>query len=278
MINAHATISIRIVSRVDGVPTNIIGFDANNDGFKDIAAAFGSRIVIRINNKNGDFSETEQFISLSDLYGIEESLLSDTLIPYGAMLAVLDINLDGYQDLVVVHAEGVSIFLNDTTGKLNHLKNIKIAGFPRDDIRVVYVSDLDGDSLPEIIISAVGSHVIYFAEDMSVDMVSLTNQFDVLEPSDVDLDGDIDLTELDVQIFDPCNDFQAPVFKTYWINNGNGVFEKTTSLPTENINTTDVSVVSDVGNQESGAGTISFQYLLTLFTLLLARNLIIRPS
>lgn len=263
----------------DGIPTYLASFDANNDGFKDIAVAMGSRIVIRINNQKGEFTHTEQYISLSDLYGIEESLIPDSKINYGAKLAVLDINRDGYDDLVIVHADGISIFLNDASGKLYLHKNISIADFPRDDIRLVFVSDLDRDLLPEIVISAAGSYVIYFSDDKSVDVVTISNQFDTLVPSDIDSDGDLDLKEMDVQGAIFCTGYKAPALMALWINNGDGTFTNSATLQldtdannNDETNLFNKSVEPVPINEEPSTGSLSFQFILVFLMLLCKKS------
>lgn len=49
-----------------GIPTEIIGVDVDNDGYVDVVAAFGSKVVVRINDGNGVFGGSQQFLALSD--------------------------------------------------------------------------------------------------------------------------------------------------------------------------------------------------------------------
>ena len=272
-----------------GIPTSIISFDANNDGFKDIVAALGSRIVIRLNDKSGGFKDAPQFLNLSDLYGIDESLVSELQAHNGAELTILDLNQDGFEDLGVVFAEGLSIFMNDASGSFYHQKNQNIAGFLGEDL-TVYVSDLDADLLSEIVISnTAGTKVVYFSEGMSIDIISLSNLSDWLSTVDFDNDGDLDFLER--EFFDFCSvPSIEPKPSTYWINNGNGVFDRivipasgyvinpiiefpTITIVDPIIEEPVVEIQSiETNNRESGGGGISFQYLLIPFILLYARS------
>jgi hypothetical protein len=124
-----------------GIPTEIIGADVDNDGWTDIVAAFGSRIVIRKNTNNGSFSGAEQFLNLGTLYGINEAVISSAQTYYNAKPLLQDLNQDGYPDLLIVNSSGLSIFLNDTSGQFSHLKNVAIA----DIAQKVVDWDNDGD-------------------------------------------------------------------------------------------------------------------------------------
>ena len=268
-----------------GIPTSIISFDANNDGFKDIAAALGSRIVIRLNDQNGGFDGVPQFLNLSDLYGIDESLISEQQAHYAAELTALDLNQDGFEDLGVVFAEGLSIFLNDASGNFYHLKNQNITGFLLEGLKV-YASDLDSDSLPEIVISNIaGTQVVYFSEDLSIEIISLSNQSDWLSAVDFDNDGDLDF--LEKAFFDFCStpSFE-PESSTYWINSGNGVFNSKVipageivinPIIIEPLITEEPVIIvqsTETNTRETGGGGISYQYLLILFISLYTRSFV----
>ena len=260
-----------------GIPTSIISFDANNDGFKDIVAALGSRIVIRLNDKNGSFQDESQFLNLSDLYGIDESLVSELQAHSGVEFTLLDLNQDGFEDLNIVFAEGVSIFLNDASGRFYHLKNQAITGLSENDLNV-YVSDLDADLLPEIVINTIaGTKVIYFSEDISVEVISLPNQSDWLSAVDFDNDGDLDFLEEKIYGFCSTPPF-GPEPKTYWINNGNGVFNSKIVPVSETvfdpvIEEPIVEIQStETDTKESRSGGMNIHYLLFLFTLLFLRR------
>lgn len=260
-----------------GIPTSIISFDANNDGFKDIVAALGSRIVIRLNDKNGSFQDESQFLNISDLYGIDESLVPELQAHYGVELTVLDLNQDGFEDLNIVFAEGLSIFLNDASGHFYHLKNQAITGLSENDLNV-YVSDLDADLLPEIVINTIaGTKVIYFSEDISVEVISLPNQSDWLSAVDFDNDGDLDLLEEKFYVFCSTPPFE-PEPSTYWINNGDGVFNSKVIPASGTVfDTIIVEPILEIQSpetdtKESESGGVSIHYLLFMFTLLYLRN------
>jgi len=252
----------------DGIPTDIISMDINNDSYIDIAIAFGSRIVIRKNNSTGEFSAAQQFISLSDLYGREESQISETLAQHDTKLAALDVNHDGYDDLIIVYAEGVSIFLNDTMGNVYHQNNRNFDEFSRKYIDSIYVSDLDMDTFPEVVISANGSYVIFFQGDMDLGIVSIANQSDEIAPVDYDNDGDLDFVEENSYAF--CQVRQEPEYYRYWINNGNGAFSEKVVSSAGNIGIEPIIEMPSLEekpetlNRESGGGSISYLFFLIL--------------
>jgi hypothetical protein len=262
-----------------GIPTEIIGTDADNDGFEDVIAAFGSKIVIRINRNSGNIFESSQFLGLSDLYGSDELPISDSMAKYNSKLAVMDINKDGYSDLIVVHAKGISIFLNDEAGNFNHLKNYDIPTILDSEIDSIFVADLDADSFSEIIINAWGSYIVYFDVALNMNTVKIPNQSDKLAPLDFDGDGDLDFTENNA--YDICQIPPSQDEQRYWINKGNGVFEKMVV----SIDDTDYPAIEDgqiPGGQleissetpdQSGGGSIDYFLLCILVTLIFKKSL-----
>jgi len=207
-----------------GIPTYLISFDADNDGNMDVAAAFGSRIVIRKNINGGDFSQQQQFISLSNLYGIEETQISESLAQYGAKLLTLDINNDGYNDFILTTTEGISVFLNDTSGLFYHQTNQVLPNFSTKDIDGLYAADLDADANSEVVISSRGSYVLYIDSVLGLSVVSIPNQSNKIEPVDFDGDGDLDFLEASTS--DLCQVASVPDFSRYWLNDGDGVFSE----------------------------------------------------
>ena len=282
-IHESRALNNEIMPTVDGIPTNVISTDVDNDGFTDIIATFGSRVVIRKNNNSGDFTEVQQFISLSDLYDIEETLISESLAQHAAKLAALDINSDGYDDLLIVHANGLSIFLNDTVGFFNHLKNQSLTDFAGKSVESVYVSDLDVDSMPEVIISTRGSYVIYFTAEVNLDVVSIANQSDSLDIVDYDNDGDLDLSERELYEF--CQTPREPEFRVYWINNGNGLFSEELVYPGDVVHIDPIVVESpsvetelNTANPASGGGGLSYLLIIAILRLLFSRILLMRSK
>jgi hypothetical protein len=137
-----------------GIPTEIIGVDVDNDGYVDVVAAFGSKVVVRINDGNGVFGGSQQFLALSDLYGDDESPIPAAKTEYNSHIVAHDINKDGYSDLAVVHADGISVYINDSSGHYNHVVNYDISDLIGRTIDSVYMADLDQDTYPEMVISA----------------------------------------------------------------------------------------------------------------------------
>ena len=253
-----------------GIPTEIIGADVDNDGWTDIVAAFGSRIVIRKNTNNGSFSGAEQFLNLGTLYGINEAVISSAQTYYNAKPLLQDLNQDGYPDLLIVHSSGLSIFLNDTSGQFSHLKNVAIADIAQKVVDSVYLSDLNADSIPEIIISAQGSYVVTADSELNFSIMPIANHSDKLTPVDWDNDGDLDFVEQDKLPF--CQIPTTPEFRHYWINQGNGEFkqELVSTAPTLIFNPAPIEVTPGpstltVSETETAAGSGSISLLLLAF-------------
>jgi hypothetical protein len=129
----HETWAINedMIKSAGGIATEIQGIDADLDGFMDVVAAFGSRIVVRINDGGGGFTDSNQFLELTDLYGTDELPISESKAEYNSKLVSMDLNKDSYDDLLVVHKEGVSIFINDETGLFSYLKIMKLRGWKK---------------------------------------------------------------------------------------------------------------------------------------------------
>lgn len=216
----------QINTSIYGIPTDAISFDADNDGYIDIVAAFGSRIIVRKNVNNGDFLQSYSFISLSDLYGVDPALVSESLAKYGSKLVATDINQDGYQDLAVIHAQGISLFSNDTTGQFSLVKNLLIDDISVKVIDRVYMADLDDDGVAEIVISADDSYIIYLSPDFAMGLYAIANSYAGIETIDYDKDGDLDFYESDNSSIGCGTSFTDPAVYRYWINNGSGVFSE----------------------------------------------------
>jgi hypothetical protein len=262
-----------------GIGTEVQGIDANLDGFMDVVAAFGSRIVIRINDGNGGFSESSQYLDITDLYGTDELPVSESKARYNSKIASMGLNKDGYDDLVVVHKEGIAFFINDETGLFNHLKSYEIPGLAEKDVVSVDIADLDADLNPEIVISARGSFILSVDTSLNLTTVYIENQSDTLELIDYDGDGDLD--------FEEKEDYETFSFPTVdderrlWINNGYGSFSE---LVVTSGNLDEQIVYPEVGSQigvsevyqgdddenqeRSGGGSVSLIFIFILISVL----------
>ena len=261
-----------------GIDTQVISFDVDNDNLSDIVAAFGSRIVIRKNNPTTDFTISEQYIDLSDLYGSNVSALAESKIVYGSKLIGFDINSDGYKDLVVIHAEGVSVFLNDTKGTFTHLETKTLSGFSEKNIDSVFVSEMVFNFGKGIVISSYGSYIVSFDESLRINVILIPNTSDKLDPIDVDNDGDTDFVE--DQSYDSCQVVSNPDQTRYWINNGDGVYSLNIENPDDGIIVIDPIIIeipesnedseentTETNNTESDNSFIGSVDLLTLLLL-----------
>lgn len=247
-----------------GIPTEVISVDVNNDGYQDVIASFGSRIIIRLNKNSGDFSQEFSYISLSDLYGVDETPVSELLAQYQSNLASLDINHDGYKDLVVIHAEGISIFMNDTLGGFNYLNRYLVPSLYTKVIDSVFVSDLDSDSNPEVIVSSFGSYVLYFDSLSNLKIVEIKNNSGAIEAVNYDSDGDLDFIEVDVSQSTCSFSIVENVNNVYWVNNGNGVFESIDEPVGGGI---DISG-GTFNFKEPGSGSLNYFVYLFIFSII----------
>ena len=261
-----------------GIESQVISFDVNNDNLADIVAAFGSRIVIRKNNSTNDFSVSEQYISLNALYGSDVLALDDSKIQYGAKLIGFDINSDGYKDLVIIHSDGVTSLLNDTTGNFSLLETLILSGFSEKDIDGVFVSELASNLPNGIVISTRGSYIISFDDSLHMNVISIPNTSDKIDPIDFENDGDIDFVEN--QSYDFCQVPSAPDQYRYWVNNGDGTFSLTIQNLNDGVIVIDPIIIElpeseeesekdtvDTSNTESGKAFIGGIDLVTLLIL-----------
>jgi hypothetical protein len=279
--NIHETWAINygMFKSSHGIGTEVLGIDANLDGFMDVVAAFGSRIVIRINDGNGGFSESSQYLDITDLYGTDELPVSESKARYNSKIASMGLNKDGYDDLVVVHKEGIAFFINDETGLFNHLKSYEIPGLAEKDVVSVDIADLDADLNPEIVISARGSFVLYVDTSLNLTTVYIENQSDTLELIDYDGDGDLDFEEKEV--YETCSFPTVDDERRLWINNGYGSFSE---LVVTSGNLDEQIVYPEVGSQigvsevyqgdddenqeRSGGGSVSLIFIFILISVL----------
>ncbi len=262
-----------------GSPTEIISEDLNNDGYIDIVVALGSRIVVRLNDGNGGFWGNSQFITLAELYGNDELPIPGAKAEFNTKIVAYDFNKDGYSDLAVIHAEGISLYLNDLSGNFTQKAIYEIPGLLGKTIDSAYQADLDQDSYSEIVVSASGSYIVYFDVDLKATIVSISNHSDKISLVEYDGDGDFDFLEEDS--YDGCNSSNEKNEIIYWINTGQGGFEEkieTLNVGIEEISPSIVylpSPTDDSSNnkESSSGGSLSYVFLIGLLFLSIAPRL-----
>lgn len=263
-------ISNEMTKSTYGIPTEVISGDINNDGYDDVIAAFGSRIIIRLNMNGTGFTNNGQQLKITDLYELSPHLITELMLNYNSKLALIDINSDGYKDLLIVHYSGVSVFINRTDGKFSSYKRHLIDGINVIKINEIVVSNIDTDLSPEAIISSRGSYIVNFDINHNIEISIIPNQSDTLEQLDFDNDGDIDFHEVNLSTCSPPIDNEK---EHYWINNGNAVFTEKIVSTNGDIDpfVIDVETSSDK-NTNSGGGALDYLFAILLLLTLLNKS------
>lgn len=135
--------------------------DVNGDGFADLVLVTdGAEPSVLLNIEN----PTELHPSLAQEGAQRRGLASIPLVfgsaAAGADVALADLDNDRDLDVVVANAPGASsaAFRNDGSGVFTRLADLGAAG--RND-RAVAVADVDGDTLPDIVIAAASGNFLY---------------------------------------------------------------------------------------------------------------------
>ncbi len=158
--------------------------DLNSDGSKDIIFSGGGQVRIYWNNE-GTFKIENPLI-------FKVKGLSTVFTTEAVRIDVSDVDADDIPDLIIATAEGVEIRSGDNLETVKKLIDVKNA-------RWVTAADLDGDKLPELIISKqfdgndyeVQSPILWNGPDgYSLDRVSWVTTIGVVGNTVGDLDGD----------------------------------------------------------------------------------------
>lgn len=270
------------------VPSSVIALDVNDDGFIDIASMLNDRVVVRVNDQEGGFKGNQSFI-LSEM----DNVLG---------IASYHVDSNTFIDLVIIHSGGLSIYLNDSHSKFFYFTSQDILSLVDKKIKDVYKFDFDLDLIPEIVVSAEGSYILYLNGNFDFDVVEIPNYSDGVLPVRYNGDDVWDLVEKNET--DICN---IEYSSTYWINEGEGVFTQkyiNYRYPTTTLEDIDISLsipdlipdsepVADsemesdsepeeevvLSRPDSGAGSMNFLLITFLFLLSLNRfNLRQRPT
>ena len=165
-------------------PRQVMLEDLNSDGSKDIIFSGSGQVRIYWNNE-GKFNRETPLI-------FKAKGLSTTFTINAVRVEVSDVDADGTQDLLVATAEGVEIRSGDNLETVKALIDVKNA-------RWVTAADLDGDSLPELIISKqyedndyeIQSPILWNGPDgYSLERASWVSTIGVVGNTVGDLDGD----------------------------------------------------------------------------------------
>ena len=126
-----------------GLPRDVVLFDVDNDGDRDVVAATSSNVIsVVTNNGSGAFAGVTNFPA-----GVDPR----------ALIAV-DLNADGYEDLVTVNGgtDSISIILG-TGGPLATAFAAPLFIETEEDPRSVTAADFDGDGHLDIAVAAFAS-------------------------------------------------------------------------------------------------------------------------
>ncbi len=194
------------------------------DQFINKSAAFISALAVADMDGDGDLdvlsiSQMDQKLALyENLGGLEfapQRILDQSPILPRNLVAV-DLDNDGDVDLAVIGRDVLKIFLNDGIGNLS--SSIAFSGF--DDARGIRAADLDGDGLPDLIVTSWFDSKLSWFRNLGAgtfgvqQIIDSPGGADGLVADDWDGDGDIDLavgSEFNDQIY-------------YYENLGAGVF------------------------------------------------------
>ncbi len=158
--------------------------DLNSDGSKDIIFSSSGQVRIYWNSEGKFNPETPLIFKVKGL--------STVFTTEAVRVDVSDVDADGTQDLLIATAEGVEIRSGDNVETVKALIDVKNA-------RWVTAADLDGDSLPELIISKhfdgndykIQSPILWNSSDgYSVERASWVSTIGVVGNTVGDLDGD----------------------------------------------------------------------------------------
>jgi hypothetical protein len=173
------TFDIPISSVVyEGVTGNLHLGDVNADGLTDIAFTYSYSVNYLRNNGDATFEHRSQNFDIS------LSLTSH----------LSDVNSDGYLDIVTTTSGTIIWLENDGSGYFDLSANYEInstSNYP------MYVGDLTGDNLPDIVDSR---GYLYrnqgggdFSDNTSDRVSSQLGTIGAMDAADMDMDGDVDL-------------------------------------------------------------------------------------
>ncbi len=158
--------------------------DLNGDGSKDIIFSGGGQVRIYWNDE-GKYNRENPLIIIA-------KGLSTTFTREAVRVEVSDVDADGIHDLIVATADGVEIRSGDNVETVKALIAVKNG-------RWVTAADLDGDSLPELIVSkqyddndyGIKSPILWNGPDgYSIERASWVSTIGVVGNTVGDLDGD----------------------------------------------------------------------------------------
>ena len=133
--------------RVDKHPRTLA--DVNNDGYPDIVGFSDAGVMVALNNRSGGFSNA--YLALSYFGYVQGGWRVDK-----HPRAIIDMNHDGYADIVGYSDAGVIVALNDRTGGFSAPRiwanNFGyVQGGWRVDKHLRMISDINRDGYPDIV-------------------------------------------------------------------------------------------------------------------------------
>jgi hypothetical protein len=201
--DSKATLTNRKDYKIGDIPRSITSGDFDGDGWLDLASVSSNDDKLWIN-----FNQKSSQISFDDAvnYTVDRS-------PVG--LTSGDINMDGHQDIIVIHVgariivgqkqytDSVSVFLNNGTGefldRVDYIVGKKVTG--------VVIDDFNSDGWPDIATSNYAGYEIsillnrakgngYMNNAVNYSLNDNSSSGINLRSGDIDGDGDIDIVSV----------------------------------------------------------------------------------
>ncbi len=211
-LNLDGTRPVLIDQITKSQATDVIAFDADNDGDLDLAVANSDEEgQVLLNDGSGNFSFQSSFAPSDEWYGV----------------AALDADSDGDQDLLFANHGQNQLVFNDGAGNFSTTVEgtdfINIASsvtLPSGDTWAVESFDADGDGDLDVAVAGSGQNALYINNgDGTITVVDTFG--DAASRSIVALDVDRD-GDLDVAVGN--GDSNSEEFNHLWINDGSGNF------------------------------------------------------